>query len=578
MEDENELWSTAAVFRGTEEYAAAFNLEVWKAQQQSRMRSELGEEKARLQKTIAAEVRKREEQRLAELDAFRQELEQLARRLQLREDVLQRRTSQFEAREAVFEERRVKVAEQHERHLVALEDRTRRQLEEAVVQQDTLKAELRERDGRIVRLEERLRAAESEYDTLQRCMARTVADDEDKARASRLEEQLATANATLMGLQVQLKEREAELALTRKERDQLERASKLYKEQLGQLAQRYSDLQQQWHHRERVLLEDDRHRLEEAKRRHELAVRQAGSGAKGVHGYELLRQQVAENIAPRALRDAVSTRGGAGTEDDYHALLKELQGDVAKGLHELKGKGKKSTSKPSRQRLVYAEVAPRRHAEELPRKRHTDPAVATITTATVGGTQRKPHNVARATAPHDETITSTLSSLSQRESDGRRESTEPYTSPLEDRPLANEEAEVDMSSSYCYAEVESWATDGEEHRALPRDATSYLPPLVPTTSDIKLEFPPPPPLLPPPQQQQQQQPLPLPEDFVQASRAAPPPPSRDSTRAEMVAFVEKLQANKQKLLESGVYSESDTLLREMTDKIALYEDFLSKHF
>ncbi|RNF20652.1 uncharacterized protein Tco025E_03669 [Trypanosoma conorhini] len=539
MEADADLGSVAAAFRGTEEYAAAFDLEVWKAQQQARLRSELGEEKTRLRREVAAEVRKKEEERLGELDAFRRELEQVAQRLQLREETLQRRISQFEAREAVFEARRVKVAEQHEQHLLAVESRTRRQLEEAVVREGLLQAQAREREGTVARLEERLRAAENEHDTLQRYLARTVADDKEKARVARLEEESAAANAAVAALQLKLKEREAELAAARKERDQFEAAAKQCRDQLGQLSRRYSELQQQWQQRERALLDAEHRRLDEAKRRQQLLALEAGGGAGGdVHRCDLLGFQVAEG----------ATRGSAGA-DPTAAFLKELQAEVAQGLRELRGKEKKKGSRakaggvaPAGPRLVYAEVSQPHHG---------------------GAHSSHVSGSARAAAGGD-AVNTTLSSLTQRGSEGQPESGEPPHGPLQDRPEAEggeEEDGVDVSSSYCYADVESWIAEREERRGVPREAVGDdltrgpLPPLPPAAAAP-----------------------PLPEDFLQASRAALPPASRESAREEMMAFVKKLRTNKQRLLESGVYTEDDTLLKEMTDKIALYEDFLLRHF
>lgn len=576
MEVDGGFCSAAAAFRGTEEYAAAFDLEVWKAQQQARLQSELSGERARLQREAAAEIRKKEGQRLGELDVFRRELEEIAARLRLREEALQKRISQFEAREAVFETRRVKVAEQHEQHLMSLEGRTRRQLEESMARQDVLKSQLKERDGTITFLEGKLRAAESEYDTLQRCMARTVAKD-DRARVNALEEQLSAANTALMGLQLQLKERESELAVTRKERDQLEKASKLYKDQLHQLTRRYSELQEKCHQRERMLLDEERHNLEEAKRQHELLALQCGSKRAEIHRYDLLGYQVVENIASKGVKDKFTSYGGKGCVDDYNALVKELQSEVARGLHDLRRVGKRKEKQlatkdttTSRQRLVYAEVAPCHQTETPFCTKNTASAMARGKEASVEHMRHRRHDVKRDQSYHDDVGNLSLSSLTHRESDGRRESTEPYNPSLVDVPLAREgeESDVDVSSSYCYAEVESWATDGEgrplvqkeEDVAATDSATNALPPLAPAVHAQSQPSPP------------------LPEDFVQALGAPPPPASQESTRDEMMAFVEKLRANKQKLLESGAYAEDDVLVKEMSDKIALYEDFLLRRF
>ncbi|ESL07342.1 hypothetical protein TRSC58_04970 [Trypanosoma rangeli SC58] len=573
MEVDADLGSVSAAFRGTEEYAAAFDLEVWKAQQQARLRSELNKEKTRLRRELAAEVRKKEEERLGELDAFRQELEQVARRLQLREETLQKRISQFETREAVFDARRVKVAEQHEQHLLSVEDRTRRQLEEAVVREGLLRAQLREREGIVARLEEKLRAAEGEHDTLQRCLARTVAEDKDKAQVTRLEEASAAANAAVAMLQLKLKERETELAVTRKERDQFQEAAKQCRSELTQLARRYSELQQRWHQRERALLDDEHRRLEETKRQHQLLALQTGSRARSIYRCDLLGLQAAEGIVSKTVRDELATRDNPAA--DTSAFLKELQAEVAQGLRELRAREKKKGRKAKASgvtsagpRIVYAEVSPPRRGARSSHVRGSDGAAVREEAAEPG--RHRQQEVLQLPATRDDAANSTLSSLTQRGSEGQRESTEPYHSPLEEKPqvsgVEEEEADVDVSSSYCYADVESWIAERGEPRDMPKDAVrgdvtrSSLPPLPSTAAASPQPTPP------------------LPEDFLQASRAALPSASQASTREEMAAFVKKLRVNKQRLIESGVYTEDDTLLKEMTDKIALYEDFLLKHF
>ncbi|ORC87071.1 uncharacterized protein TM35_000242210 [Trypanosoma theileri] len=581
-----DVLSAVAAFRGTEEYAAAFDLEVWKAQQRARLREEMSEERREKEK-----VKKKEKSReeLSELEGLRAELVALAGRLRRREEALQRRVAAFEAREAAADGRRVRVAEQHERHLLAVEARARRQLEEAAVQQEELRAQLRERERTVAHLEERRRAVESEYDSLQRCLARNLTEDEDKARVRVLEEQLATANAAVMKLQLRLKERESELMSVQKERDQLVETSKLYKDQLTQLTQRYGELQEQWHSREQALLEEERRRLEEDKRRHQLASFHLGNEGRTVHRYELLSQQAAENLVTKATREISLTP--TGYKDDYRTLLKELQSEVAKELGDMNTKGNKVTTKP-KQRLVYAEVNPQkdkgrtisRNIEDEARRRRKKGTATTRKREAIQQPMGNGAHEAVSIAISTDDITSpTLSSLSHREVDFRREPTEPYRSPLEERPLQHEvmegDDEIDVSSSYCYAEIESCLTEEEERNVLPKNivgsegAVDQLPPLAPTgatsgaTSVLDVSY-----------DTKLQPPPPLPEDFVQASRALPPPPSRESTRAEMIAFVEKLRANKQKLLDSGVYSEGDTLLREMGEKIALYEDFLARHF
>ncbi|KAH9600401.1 hypothetical protein LSM04_008118 [Trypanosoma melophagium] len=592
METETvDVLSAMAAFRGTEEYAAAFDLEVWKAQQRARLREELSEQRRETEKGKGTETKKGREE-LSELDGLRAELVSLAGRLRRREEALQRRVAAFEAREAAADERRVRVAEQHERHLLAVEARARRQLEEEAVQQEELRAQLREQERVVAHLEERRRAVESEYDALQRCLARNLTEDEDKARVRVLEEQLATANTAVMKLQLRLKERESEMISVQKERDQLEQTSKLYKDQLTQLTRRYAELQEQWHAREQTLLEEERRRLEEDKRRHQLASFHLGNEARTVHRYELISQQAAENLVTKTTREM--TLIPTGYKDEYRTLLKELQVDVAKGLGDMNSKGNEITSKP-KQRLVYAEVRPQReeektishNIEDAARRRKRREKTTTTTRRTSEGVQpmsRKPHEAVSMAISTDDIASSTLSSLSHRESDYHREPTEPYRSPLEDRPVKDElnegDKEIDVSSSYCYAELDTCLSEDEEVNVIPKEvvgsegAMSQLPPLAPTSAtsgatpvladvsyDARLQPPPP-----------------LPEDFLQASRALPPPPSRESTRAEMIAFVEKLRANKQKLLDSGVYGEGDTLLREMGDKIALYEDFLARHF
>ncbi|CCD17724.1 unnamed protein product, partial [Trypanosoma congolense IL3000] len=335
---EEDAYVAAAAFRGTEEYAAAFDIEVWKAQQRARLRNEISEEKARLQRAVAEEVRKKEAQRISELDSLQQELQQLARRLQLREEALQKRISQFEVREAIFEDRRVKVAEQHEQHLLSLETRTRRQREEASAQVDVLRSQLVERDRAIALLEERLAASEAEYDKLQRCMSRIAADEEDKSRVSALEEQLSAANSAMDKLQLSLKERDTELAFVSRERDELKRSCELYKDQLHEIAKRYSQLQQQCYRQERRELQKERSHIEDIRKQQVIAGRHMGVRSTNVHRYDLLSSLVAEQIASRKSKNTLPT----GCDDSgCQTLLRELKSDVVKAAQLLEPNGKR---------------------------------------------------------------------------------------------------------------------------------------------------------------------------------------------------------------------------------------------
>ncbi|KAH8617843.1 hypothetical protein ERJ75_000336300 [Trypanosoma vivax] len=564
-----EPWLAAAAFRGTEEYAAVFDMEVWKAQQQAKLRSELSEEKARLQRKMAEDARRKEAQRMDELEALQQELQQLARRLQLREEALEKRISQFEAREAVFEDRRVKVAEQHEQHLQLLESRSRRQRDEAAVQIDILKTKLAERDRTVALLEEKLRASQNEYDQLQRYIASSMAAEEDKCKISRLEEELSSANDVMGKMQLGLKECDTELELLRKERDQLQNASKLYKDQLHQLARRYGELQSQWHQRERAVLEAERHQLEKAKRQQQL-VSGGGpwTGGGEVHRYDVLGSLTAGRLTEPSAKCATSMHAGGYAAD---SLLSELKRDVEEGLNKLCSTRKKKGATMSAEcGVVCAEVLPDHKVDSHPQGRRSDTKVASPSSF-AGANAASSFGCARADASLER------SQVPYNCNAFRYEDAQPNSSPVrkEDDAVSKQVAEgledlLDLSSNYGYADVGSWVSDEEGHRGVPApmsltEAHGSLPPLVPVReTDVGTGGEP----------EQQSRPAGL----AQTPHTDAPHTTQESTRSEMMAFVAKLQANRAKLLESGVYSADDTIVKEMTDKIALYEDFVSRYF
>ncbi|EAN79845.1 hypothetical protein, conserved [Trypanosoma brucei brucei TREU927] len=557
---DEDMCVAAAAFRGTEEYAAVFDLEVWKAQQQARLRSEINEEKARLQKAVAEEVRKKEAQRISELDALQQELQQLARRLQVREEALHRRISQFEVREAAFEDRRVKVAEQHEQHLLSLETRTRRQREEAATQVDVLKAQLAERDRSVALLEERLSAAESEYDKLQRYVSRVSTSDEDTTRTDALEEQLCAANSAMAKLQLRLKERDSELALASRERDQLKRTCEVYKDQLYQLTKRYNHLQEQCCRRERMRLDEERRRIDDSKRRYGIVEPRMGMETRSPRCYDLLGTLVAGGTSTRRPGDALA-------HDDCTLLLHELKSDVEKGMQKFGRRGKGVTQTKRRQDLVFAEVVVRQDEEE---PLHVEGGSDRVCPVAHGGPAVPDTELDTGYA--DDFANTTISSLSHREGENHGVAVSTFPGMPIEEGLGQTDV-GDISSTYCYADIESWGSGDEETRCRPierklrGDAAADLPPLAPAPA-ISDSF----------TDRSAAQHVSPPREPMEGPGATSMVSTRDSTRGEMIAFVEKLQENRRKLLDSGVYREDDSIVKEMSDKIALYENFLSQNF
>lgn len=68
---------------------------------------------------------------------------------------------------------------------------------------------------------------------------------------------------------------------------------------------------------------------------------------------------------------------------------------------------------------------------------------------------------------------------------------------------------------------------------------------------------------------------PVPEEFIQASRVSSVQSSTVAT--EMREFVQQLKMNRQRLLETQVYTEEHPILQEMSAKLKLYEEYLQQH-
>ncbi|CAD2218813.1 hypothetical protein ADEAN_000630600 [Angomonas deanei] len=469
--------SISALLGGSAGYGTAFDLEVWKSQQQARFRSQLTQAKEKLEKAIREEYAKKNSRDLAEMEKAKRELEETARQLQSAADVLKQRSIQFEQREEAFEARRVKVAEQHERHLVKVEERAQRMVDENQLLVADLKAQLREKDTMLLQKDEKLRVAESDYEMLRRKAAKLISESERGADGQKLRDiqcKLAAAEETNLELQKQLRMHLDDVERLQRKNTHLEKEMLNYRTQSEEWGRKYTALLEEWRAKESEYLEREREVVEEKRRELLRSSRSA----------DLARQlQIPHSALP------VSDNG------DLAQMLRDLQSEVVAGMREVKS----SHGAPTRQ-LVYAERPVQIKAAPVPRERPPSPP------------------------PPEEP------------------SVEVEEQPRETPPPQA----VEMSATSSYPPVEESWLEGNEW-----GAPAGLPPLAPPHENSPLR----------PQDTEERGETLGPADFARARDGASDSGSR-STREEMINFVQQLKMNRQKLLDTGVYTESHAVVRE----------------
>lgn len=331
------LTQAEQVLRSSLEYSAAFDLEVWKAQQQTLFREQLSKAKKRLEQKIRQQVEGEQAEMMHQLEITRAQLEQAAVALQEAQREQLRRSEGLDARERALEERRQRFAVQHEQNITRLEDENKRERERHRVTVEALENQLREKDRNALVLQDRLRAAEEAFETLRRRVSRyqlagpldehetesmspdkTHEEEEDELEVSaagspgggggctrrrprdrtrrvgsdqgqrqRLEDELVFAHATVQELNTTVRTQRDVLATHEKEREAMAAALRQREEQMIRLARKCHSLQETLQEREQAYLEEKKKELlgrERALEIRQMTLERAG-GPVGGDGY-----------------------------------------------------------------------------------------------------------------------------------------------------------------------------------------------------------------------------------------------------------------------------------------------------
>ncbi|CCW68632.1 unnamed protein product [Phytomonas sp. Hart1] len=500
--------SSDAVLRMTDEYAAAFDLEVWKAQQKARFRSQLRQAKENLEREIHLAVREKEKENIAELENTRKDLEKVAKRLQEDEKAIQRQTQQLELREAAFEARRVKVAEQHEIHINRTEQRAKRTIEDAFSRQTFLESQVLEKDTMINQLKDKLQSLETEYDSLKEKMDSCLAVQSNSHAESlrRMEQKVTKANKAIDELKSILNDRTYLLQRLWSENEEMQMQLTQSKLNSETLFKKYHDLMNMWYVREH------KDKVKEIKR-------------------------LDDKVQQRRLREESQSKPA---DDPLYKILYSLKAEVASYLNE---------------------VPPTQRESGVTLNRSSTPSFVCVE-------RPLPVTPSTSASPHPPQVVERIPAASYI-ADGVM-----AINPLVEKADGDGISGNTSTSSYPHVEVESWRSDDGDEKEKDKENNkknkeareievgkirqtyvSTLPPLAPVVSTTMQEV------------------SPSPEDFAEATKTGAP--SAESTRNEMMIFVYQLKINRQKLLDTGVYNEDHAVIKEMDEKVALYEQYLA---
>lgn len=607
--------SSAAIggaIRDTDEYAAAFDLELWKAQQQLRYQAQLRQAKENLERRLRTQMREAEQRRLAELEALRQELETMGQRLQLEEETLVKRSAQLDARESTFNAKRVKVTEEHEAYVVGAEERERRTREEAQLTQSILNARLQEKDEAIAQLQARLSAAQQEYELLHRRTARHLTEqaDTDGQRVREQECALALAHAQLAEAQRQLRDKAAEAERLAEDKAQLQHQLQAVARQLSAVTRKYHRATEENQTREWERLRREQDALEAAKQAQTLRTNRKPIAPASSFCFSLSPRDAAP-YGPSAFGAGTVQRGKGN--DGFYDMLTALKQEVAAGLADVARDSDRDNRCGALEHALpfkIVERPPSVAATRLPNQQlergqqsipvsNSNPLVSAPETAAgekaaVESTQFAESEIAKEEMS---SVSAALSAIPNVQASPPQTSSSASPNAAFRPPHHTNGGDVvvdmgDTSMESCYPHAElppSWSDslrrEGEDTHPvapLPPARVGTLPPLAPElrgsyadddnntvagggaaggTPASRLHV------------------SPTPEEFVLAREA----PLADATsnsevaRREMRGFVEQLKMNREKLLETGVYSAQDCVVREMGEKIHMYEEYLAQH-
>ena len=228
-----------AQLRDTPEYAALFDLDVWRVEQQRKLEAEWAAEKQRRVAALEAEHASRH----AEVEAFREELEGMARHLQRTAEQVRLRQADLEQREAAFDQHRLRISQQHEEQVATVEARGRERLLEVQQASEMQAARVKERDAMLGDVTARLAATQRDYDSLQAAMLKVQGKEVDAAagehRAQTHISELQRLNRDLADGKQQLA---TQLAAESQLREKMASAAAHYRREYLALARQHNDL------------------------------------------------------------------------------------------------------------------------------------------------------------------------------------------------------------------------------------------------------------------------------------------------------------------------------------------------
>ncbi|CAJ1028938.1 hypothetical protein, conserved [Leishmania lindenbergi] len=563
-----------SAIRTTDEYAAAFDLEVWKAQQQLQYQAQLRQAKERLERRLRKEARESEKKKMAELEQLRQELETMGHRLQVAGETLEKRTAQLDACEAAFNMKRVKVAEQHEAYVARAEEQVRRSREEAQISQSSLQARLQEKDRTIQQLQERVSSAQQEYDLLRRRAARYLTEQTD-TDGQRLREQECApslAQTQLAEVQRQLREKSADVDRLAESKATLEQQLYEFKRQLAIVTRKYHRLCEEYQTREWERLRREQEALSTAKRGQVLQA----------HRLKQQKQTLAASFLPigfissAAYTTAGNTTSNVAEQDDFYAMLTDLKQEVASGLAAI---NRTSCSGSLPFTVVERPAGALRstahdtscHSQASPQ---SSMRAISVTVAESAG-----DSLTGAPSPQDPTLESSsvsgVSRISQTKPPPRTQQKLQVGASGAETNVVVDMGDTSIDSTYPPADFQPWSAsilEGEEDGVapLPSVRAGTLPPLAPAQRGLEEASP----------DTASPHISPTPEEFVLAKDAPLDHTSSAAksaaARRDMEVFVHQLKMNREKLLETGVYSEDDHVVKEMREKIRMYEQYLTQ--
>lgn len=259
--------------RESDEYAAAFDVEVWKAEQKRLFQETLRQELASRCRELELEYAEKDVRRLEDVDSLRRELESMAKRLQTAGASLQHRIANHEKREEAFEARRLRSAQEYEENLQNVQQRHRRQMEESLLRHEQLQTQLREKELSVQQAHQRLAVMQTEYDTLQRFATRLqTAEGEKQTAVSELRQKLEAIGETIKDLQRDNENKANRIVLLEADKNELIAACALYKKQVSEVTEAYNKLTDAVNEERRQLFVREREHVQTMKREHELRV------------------------------------------------------------------------------------------------------------------------------------------------------------------------------------------------------------------------------------------------------------------------------------------------------------------